>query len=81
VQKVLEIRLDCDEDVVLLKIEQTGGIACHTGRHSCFFQKFEGDALEGDWQVSEPVLKDPELIYEKSAAKAKTAKPKTSKPT
>ena len=44
VQKVLEIRLDCDEDVVLLKVEQAGGIACHTGRHSCFFQKFEGDA-------------------------------------
>jgi phosphoribosyl-ATP pyrophosphohydrolase len=59
VQKVLEIRLDCDEDVVLLKIEQAGGIACHTGRHSCFFQKFEGDAQEGDWQNTEPVLKDP----------------------
>ena len=59
VQKVLEIRLDCDEDVVLLKIEQAGGIACHTGRHSCFFQKFEG----GDWNTVEPVLRDPESIY------------------
>lgn len=58
-QKVLEIRLDCDEDVVLLKIEQAGGIACHTGRHSCFFQKFE----DGDWQSVEPVLQDPETIY------------------
>jgi hypothetical protein len=57
-RKVLEIRLDCDEDVVLLKIEQAGGIACHTGRHSCFFQKFEGDAQDGDWQNTEPVLKD-----------------------
>ena len=58
-QKVLEIRLDCDEDVVLLKIEQAGGIACHTGRHSCFFQKFDGE----DWQAVDPVLRDPETIY------------------
>ena len=64
-QKVREIRLDCDEDVILLKIEQTGGIACHTGRHSCFFQKFDGDAKSGDWQVTEPVLQDPETIYTK----------------
>ena len=63
VQKVLEVRLDCDEDVILLKIEQAGGIACHTGRHSCFFQKFAGDAQEGDWQNTEPVLKDPSDIY------------------
>ena len=59
VQKVLEIRLDCDEDVVLLKIEQEGSIACHTGRHSCFFNKFEN----GDWQNTEPGLKDPAEIY------------------
>ncbi|WP_020655439.1 phosphoribosyl-AMP cyclohydrolase [Massilia niastensis] len=64
-QKVLEIRLDCDEDVVLLKIEQAGGIACHTGRHSCFFQKFDG----ADWRSVEPVLQDPATIY--SAPKAK----------
>jgi phosphoribosyl-AMP cyclohydrolase len=63
VQKVLEIRLDCDEDVVLLKIEQAGGIACHTGRRSCFFQKFAGDAQGGDWHVQDPVLKDPDTIY------------------
>ena len=62
-QKVLEIRLDCDEDVVLLKIEQAGGIACHTGRHSCFFQKFEGDEKTGEWLITEPVLQDPETIY------------------
>jgi phosphoribosyl-AMP cyclohydrolase len=59
VQKVLEIRLDCDDDVVLLKIEQAGGIACHTGRHSCFFQKFDGE----EWQTLDPVLRDPETIY------------------
>lgn len=59
VQKVKEIRLDCDEDVVLLKIVQEGDIACHTGRHSCFFNKFEN----GDWQAVEPVLKDPDEIY------------------
>jgi len=63
VQKVHEIRLDCDEDVVLLKVEQAGSIACHTGRHSCFFQKFEGSADKGDWQAVDPVLKDPESIY------------------
>lgn len=63
VQKVREIRLDCDEDVVLLKVEQAGRIACHTGRHSCFFQKFEGDEESGEWIAVEPVLKDPEKIY------------------
>jgi len=71
VQKVLEIRLDCDEDVVLLKVEQGGGIACHTGRHSCFFQKFEN----GDWHSVEPVLQDPGTIYanpKKSPAKKTT---------
>lgn len=60
-QKVLEMRLDCDEDVVLLKIEQKGGIACHTGRHSCFFQKF--DSKCEDWQAVDPVLQDPATIY------------------
>ena len=63
IQKGHEIRLDCDEDVVLLKVEQTDGIACHTGRHSCFFQKFEGDTAEGAWQAVDPVLKNPESIY------------------
>ena len=63
IQKVHEIRLDCDEDVVLLKVEQVDSIACHTGRHSCFFQKFEGDEKSGDWVTVEPVLKDPEKIY------------------
>ncbi|CAG4917058.1 phosphoribosyl-AMP cyclohydrolase [Paraburkholderia saeva] len=63
VQNVHEVRLDCDEDVVLLKVEQVSGIACHTGRHSCFFQKFEGSADEGEWVAVEPVLKDPEHIY------------------
>jgi phosphoribosyl-AMP cyclohydrolase len=62
VQKVLEIRVDCDEDVVLLKVEQAGGIACHTGRHSCFFQKFEN----GDWITTDPVLKDPDTMYNPS---------------
>ena len=59
VQKVLEMRLDCDEDVILLKIEQAGGIACHTGRHSCFFQKFDGM----QWNAADPVLRDPQQIY------------------
>jgi len=59
VQKVREIRLDCDGDVLLLTIEQVGGIACHTGRHSCFFHKFEN----GQWKAVDPVIKDPEQIY------------------
>lgn len=58
-QKVLEMRLDCDGDVVLYAVEQTGGIACHTGRESCFFRRLDGE----QWQVVDPVLKDPELIY------------------
>ncbi len=61
VQKVKEVRLDCDGDVILLKVEQVGGIACHTGRRSCFFQRLE----DGRWQTVEPVLKDPEEIYAK----------------
>lgn len=62
VQTVHDIRLDCDNDVVLLKITQTGhepGIACHTGRHSCFYQSLQN----GQWQAVDPVLKDPETIY------------------
>jgi len=61
VQKVKSVRLDCDEDVVLLEVEPAGGIACHTGRHSCFFQKLEG----GRWVVTDPVLKDPKEIYKR----------------
>jgi len=59
VQKVREIRLDCDEDVILLEVVQVGGIACHTGRHNCFFQKLE----DGQWKAIEPVLKHPDEIY------------------
>jgi len=59
VQKVLEIRLDCDDDVVLLTVEQVGDIACHTGRHSCFFQKLD----DGQWVTDKPVLKNPKDIY------------------
>ena len=70
VQKVHEIRLDCDEDVVLLKVEQVDGIACHTGRHSCFFQKFEGSAADGEWLAVDPVLKNPDSIYGKGTPKA-----------
>jgi phosphoribosyl-AMP cyclohydrolase len=64
VQTVHDIRLDCDNDVILLKITQLGqdsglSIACHTGRHSCFFHRYEA----GQWVVAEPVLKDPQHIY------------------
>ena len=61
VQKVIEIRVDCDSDVVLLKVEQHGGIACHTGRESCFFRRLE----DGQWVATDPVLKDPAQIYAK----------------
>ncbi|MEP6943476.1 MAG: phosphoribosyl-AMP cyclohydrolase [Betaproteobacteria bacterium] len=61
VQRVREIRMDCDNDSVLLLVEQEGGIACHTGRRRCFFQRLE----DGAWHVVEPVLKDPKAIYGK----------------
>lgn len=61
VQKVVEMRIDCDADAVLLKVEQVGGIACHTGRESCFFRKLDN----GHWTQTDPVLKDPALIYGK----------------
>ncbi|MYZ51744.1 phosphoribosyl-AMP cyclohydrolase [Malikia spinosa] len=70
VQTVHDIRLDCDNDVVLLKVTQQGhepGIACHTGRHSCFYQSYQpgqpGSEGQGEWQSVDPVLKDPETIY------------------
>lgn len=61
-QRVKEIRIDCDSDVVLLKVEQVGGIACHTGRRSCFFQTLRTDS---GWVEVDPVLKDPSEIYRK----------------
>lgn len=60
-QKVHDIRIDCDEDVILIKVEQVGGIACHTGRQSCFYRKLDQDV----WQADQPVLKDPKSIYGK----------------
>ncbi|PPC93980.1 MAG: phosphoribosyl-AMP cyclohydrolase [Methylotenera sp.] len=61
VQHVHEIRLDCDEDVILIEVEQVGGIACHTGRHNCFFKKLDQD----QWLVDQPVIKNPDDIYHK----------------
>ncbi len=58
-QRVLDIRLDCDGDVLLYVVEQAGGIACHTGRESCFYRSLDGHT----WKTVDPVLKDPELIY------------------
>jgi len=59
VQRVREIRLDCDGDVILLAVEQGGGVACHTGRESCFFRRLD----EGEWRTVDPVVTDPELLY------------------
>jgi phosphoribosyl-AMP cyclohydrolase len=61
VQRVVEVRIDCDSDAILLKVDQAGGIACHTGRESCFFRRLEN----GRWVTIDPVLKDPSLIYKK----------------
>jgi phosphoribosyl-AMP cyclohydrolase len=61
VQRVVELRLDCDSDAVLLRVEQAGGIACHTGHERCFFHKLE----QGKWVETDPVLRDPSLIYAK----------------
>lgn len=58
-QKVTAMRLDCDGDVLLLSVTQAGGIACHTGRHSCFYRELR----DGAWQAVLPVLKDPKAIY------------------
>ena len=60
-QKVREVRLDCDGDVILLKVEQVGGIACHTGRVRCFFRRLE----QGNWVETDPVLKDPTDMYKR----------------
>lgn len=60
-QKISAIHLDCDEDILLLSVEQKGGIACHTGRQSCFFRQLRN----GEWVVTEPVIKDPSQIYTK----------------
>ncbi|MDR0702565.1 MAG: bifunctional phosphoribosyl-AMP cyclohydrolase/phosphoribosyl-ATP diphosphatase HisIE [Azoarcus sp.] len=69
VQEVRDIRIDCDGDAVLLSIEQTGGIACHTGRQSCFYRRY----ADGGWQDAEPVLKDPKDIYGKHAGERMSA--------
>lgn len=61
VQRIKEIRIDCDEDVLVLKVEQIGGIACHTGRRSCFYRRLDN----GVWQTVERVIKDPKEIYKK----------------
>lgn len=69
VQHVKSLRMDCDQDVLLLGIEQVGDIACHTGRNSCFFEHFNFDAQT--WEVTEPVLKNPEDIYQHAPEIAK----------
>ncbi|HEU0283140.1 MAG TPA: phosphoribosyl-AMP cyclohydrolase [Gallionella sp.] len=63
IQRVKEIRMDCDQDVLLLQIEQQGGIACHTGRESCFFSRLEN----GEWVETDAVLKNPDEIYQKKS--------------
>ena len=64
VQKVRELRMDCDEDVILLCVEQVCFIACHNGRHNCFFQKY----ADGKWVVTDLVIKDPKDIYRKGSS-------------
>ncbi len=64
-QRVHQIRLDCDDDVLLLQVEQVGGMACHTGRHTCFFNELQNKDGDIGWVEVEPVLKDPDDIYKK----------------
>jgi phosphoribosyl-AMP cyclohydrolase len=59
VQRLHEVRVDCDGDAVLYVVEQQGGVACHTGRASCFYRRLDG----GQWKTVDPVLEDPELVY------------------
>ncbi len=61
VQQLHDLRLDCDSDVILMQVEQLGGIACHTGREHCFYKSLQN----GEWVAAEPVLKDPNVIYDK----------------
>ena len=63
VQHLKELRIDCDADTVLMKVEQVGGIACHTGRRNCFYRKLEGN----QWRTTAPVIKSPEDIYRKNS--------------
>ncbi|MGB6242972.1 MAG: phosphoribosyl-AMP cyclohydrolase [Castellaniella sp.] len=63
IQQIHDIRLDCDGDVLLLKVTQIGGIACHTGRERCFFRSLDRQNAEPTWAVQDPVLKDPGTIY------------------
>ena len=60
-QRIVDVYLDCDNDSLLYEVEQKGGIACHTGRESCFYQKYR----DGKWLINDPVLKDPSSIYDK----------------
>lgn len=62
-QVIQAIRIDCDADVVLIEVEQKGGMACHTGRHNCFFRELDA---AGDWVEIAPVIKDPRAIYDRA---------------
>jgi phosphoribosyl-AMP cyclohydrolase len=70
VQQLHELRLDCDADVVILQVEQIGGIACHTGRESCFYRRFN---KHSGWVTVDPVLKDPQTIYHGTAASTESS--------
>lgn len=76
VQLVREVRLDCDGDAVLYVVEQVGGIACHTGRQSCFFRRWDGH----NWTIADPVLKDPNVMYHHEAAPLEPVSPQPGKP-
>ncbi|MGY8813465.1 MAG: phosphoribosyl-AMP cyclohydrolase [Gammaproteobacteria bacterium] len=63
IQKVKQLRIDCDKDTILLSVEQSGGIACHTGRHSCFYYQLD----KNQWKITESIIKDPKLIYKSNS--------------
>lgn len=69
VQRIRQILLDCDADAVVYQVEQVGGVACHTGRESCFYQQLASSGKQCEWVVTDPVLKDPAAMYKTAANK------------
>lgn len=79
VQRIRQILLDCDADAVVYQVEQVGGVACHTGRASCFYQQLTVAGKQCEWVVTDPVLKDPAAMYGQSAQNSRQSTRQTTK--